>query len=170
MAFWKGFDINGTYKDLSHLQDFSIKTEIDGTEIKLTFSFLSHCFTDEKGGFRMPFKQEERYWSEDRYELSKTLPDLLRSNFLDKYAIPYLNKKSHEQYHYMEIYDYAIFFDINKPDGTSNTLKIKIVSAYELDEWGKSGLPKNQPKRVRWILSQRNQRKFTLQKRQKKRF
>ncbi|WP_412501903.1 hypothetical protein [Shewanella chilikensis] len=154
---WKGFTIDGNFKDLSHLESFTMETAIDGINMKLVFSFLSHCFTDEKGENRMPFKNEERYWSEDRYELSKGLPDLIRKNFLINYAVPFLNKRRNEQYHYMEVHGYAIFFDINKPQDTTNELKIKIVSAYEVDEWGKHGLPKKGPKKVSWILSRRNQ-------------
>lgn len=159
---WTGFNINGVFKDLSHLQSFTTVALIDGVEIALTFSFLNHCFTDEKGDVQMPFRYEERYWSEARYDLSKGLPDLIKRNFLDKYAVPFLNKKRNEQYHYMELYGYAIFFDINKPNGTTNELKIKIVSAYEVEEWGRLTLPKKSPKKVSWILSQRNQGKSAL--------
>lgn len=153
---WRGFTINGEFKDLSHLNSFSMTTEIDGINIELIFTFLSHCFTDEKGGTKMPFTHEERYWSNERYHLSLALPKLIKDKFLSKYAIVFKSHKSAEQYHYMEAYDYAIFFNINKPKNTNNTLKIKIISAYEVEQWGKNTLPKGKPKRISWILSQRN--------------
>jgi len=56
----------------------------------------------------------------------------------------------------MEVYDYAIFFDINKPKDSDNVLKIKVISAYEVDQWGKNSLPKGKAKRIKWILGQRN--------------
>lgn len=153
---WRGFDIDGEFKDLSHLDSFTMIVNVDSRDIELTVSFLSHCFTDEKGGFRMPFRYEERYWSEERYQASFKLRGLIENNFISSYAIPYLNKKRNEQYHYMEAHDYAIFFDINKPEGAVDKLKLKVVSAYDLDQWGKATVPKGKAKKISWILSRRN--------------
>lgn len=151
---WTGFTIQGKRKDLTHLQGFDLDVEVDGQPLKLLVTFGSHCFTDEKENGPMLFK-EGRYWSEERYQCSLQLPDLIRNGFINAYAVAYLNQKRAEQYHYTEIHDYAIFFDINKPANLPNTLRIKIVSAYEIDPWGKATLPKSNPKRVKWILSQR---------------
>lgn len=153
---WRGFHIEGEFKDLSHLSNFTMLVDVDGKPLELEVSFLSHCFSDEKGGVLLPLKREVRYWSEDRYQASFRLRELIEANFISAYAIPYLNKKRNEQYHYMEAHDYAIFFDINKPEGTEDKLKLKIVSAYELDQWGKGAVPKGKAKRVSWILSRRN--------------
>lgn len=147
--------INGVSRDMSHLDPFQMQADIDGQAVTLNFTFFNHCFTDEKGDIPMGFKNEERYWSEDRYRDSLNLRKLLEKNFLSHYAVVYLNKKRAEQYHVMEIHDYAIFFDINKPEHISNSLKIKIISAYTVDPWGKHALPKGTPKKVRWILSMR---------------
>lgn len=152
---WRGFHINGKFKDLSHLSTFTMYVDVDGKPIELEVSFLNHCFSDEKGGVRLPFKYEERYWSEDRYQSSFQLRGLIEAKFMSSYAIPYLNKKQNEQYHYMESYDYAIFFDINKPKGSVDKLKLKIVSAYELDPWGSDTVPTGKAKKVSWILSRR---------------
>ncbi|WP_020198199.1 hypothetical protein [Vibrio owensii] len=60
---------------------------------------------------------------------------MLEERFVESHAIPYYNhRKNGEQYHYIEIHDYVIFFEITKPDNTDNELKVKIISAYELDE------------------------------------
>lgn len=149
---WTGYTINGVFKDLSHLQTKTIEVEIDKTLISLHVSYGDHCFTDEKDNGTII---RGRYWSEERYQRSLELPDYIKNTFIDSYAIPYLKrKKVGESYHYMEIYDYAIFFEINKPD-IENTLKIKVISAYEVDSWGKGTMPKGKRFRIRWILEQR---------------
>lgn len=149
--------VNGKKRDLSHLEPFQMVVDINGRPVTLHFSFYNHCYTDEKGEIPMHFAHEERYWSEDRYQDSLNLRQLLEQNFLQNYAVVYLNRKRAEQYHIMEIHDYAIFFDINKPEHIENALKIKIISAYTVDQWGKPTLPRKNPKKVRWILSQRLQ-------------
>ncbi|MBF4437822.1 hypothetical protein ERJ77_25740, partial [Vibrio anguillarum] len=83
---------------------------------------------------------------------------------LENYAVPYMTKKG-ESYHYMESYDYAIFFSLSKPQGTTGELKLRVNSAYEVNDWGKGTLPKGKAKRVSWILSQRLQGKSVLKRR-----
>ena len=160
---WRGFNIYGTYYSLDHINPFDMKVIIDGQEVTLHFTFGNHCFTDEKENGPLIFRREGRYWSQERYESSKALPDLVKASFdSKKYAIPYLTRKNKEQYHYMETNDFAIFFDINKPSNPANYLKIKIVSAYELDQWGRETVPKGNAKRISWILSQRLKGKRAL--------
>jgi hypothetical protein len=164
---WNGYDIKGTFKDLSHLKSKKIETEIDQTAISLNISYGDHCFTDEKNNGPFLFSNrfwskqkncwefKDRYWSEDRYLMSLNLPKYIETSFFDAYAVPYYNKKRNgEKYHYMEIFEYAIFFEITKPN-IENTLNIKIISAYEVEPWGKETIPKGRPFKVRWILSQR---------------
>ena len=149
---WTGFTINGVFKDLSHLVPTTLTTEIKEQVISLEFSFGSHCFTDEKDNG--PVLPIGRYWSEDRYQCSLQLPTLIRDNFVSSFAVPYYNAhKNGEQYHYMEAYDYLIFFEIKKPVDLNDTLKIIIISAYEKDKWGE--VPSGKPYKVRWILSER---------------
>jgi hypothetical protein len=157
---WKGFQINEKYYDVSHLQTFEMPVTIDGEEIMLKVSFGNHCFTDEKENGPLIFKSEGRYWSQERYESSINLPTLLRDGFITSYAIPYYaGKRRKEKFHYMEQYDYAIFFEIRKSEGEDKTLKIKVVSAYEVEQWGKGTMPKGKPKKVSWILSRKLQNK-----------
>ncbi|MFA0012095.1 hypothetical protein AB4391_01915 [Vibrio lentus] len=152
---WRGFDIYGTYYDLTHLRPFQMVVPVDGQNVTLHVTFGHHCFTDEKGNGPLIYRNEGRYWSQERYDCTHTLPNLITARFAGSYAIPYTNRKNKEQYHYMETNDYAIFFDINRPENTTNELKLKIVSAYELDQWGRETVPKGKPKKVSWILSQR---------------
>lgn len=152
---WSGFDIYGTYYDLTHLRPFNMIVRVDGRDITLHVTFGHHCFTDEKGNGPLIYRDEGRYWSQERYDCSLELPEIIQQRFASSYAIPYTNRKNKEQYHYMEENDYAIFFDINRPANTNDELKLKIVSAYELDNWGRGAVPRGKPKKVRWILSQR---------------
>lgn len=150
---WTSYSIAGVFKDLSHLKSKTINIEIDETSISINISYGDHCFTDEKE--EGPWLFKKRYWSEKRYMSSFDLPDFIEKNFFSAYAIPYFKgQKNGEGYHYMEKYDYAIFFEITKPD-IENTLNLKIISAYEVEPWGKAGIPKGKPYKVRWILSQR---------------
>ena len=163
---WKGFTIDGDFYDLTHLQTSLLDVEVDGDSVKLHVSYANHCFTDKKENGPMLFKGERRYWCHERYERSKELPGLIKAKLLDHYAIPYMTK-SGESYHYMETFDYAIFFSLSKPTGTTNELNMRINSAYELDEWGKGSLPKGKPKRVSWILSQRLKGQSVLKRKRK---
>lgn len=150
---WKGFEIEGIFKDLSHLNPFHLTTDIYGDAVELEFKFSSHCFSDEKAqGQKLPFHHEERYWSEERYEASLNLPTLIKERFLTSHAVPFRSQKR-EQYYYTETYDYVIFFDVRKPSDQSNKLKVHIVSAYEKDTWGK--LPNGKATRIHWILTRR---------------
>ncbi|MGR3159701.1 hypothetical protein ABMY16_21500 [Vibrio vulnificus] len=151
---WTGFNIDGTFKDLSHLQSKTIQTDIGGQAVFLNVSYGNHCFSDEKeNGQKLPFR-EERYWCEERYQRSHELPEMLEDRFVESFATPYYNhRKNGEQYHYMEIHDYVIFFEITKPSNTTDRLNIKIISAYEQDGWGE--VPPGKRYKVRWILSER---------------
>lgn len=155
MSNWTSFNIYGKKYDLSHLQPFDHVVNVDGEQVTLHVTFGHHCFTDQKGNGPLIYKNEGRYWSQERYECTLNLPRIIKENMIHAYAVPYLNLKNNEQYHYLELeeYEYAIFFDINRPENSTNRLKLKIVSAYERDQWGTA--PKGSPKRISWIFSQR---------------
>lgn len=162
MSNWKGFTIRGKFYDLSHLQPFDHVVEVDGVSVTLHVTFGHHCFTDKKENGPLLYPKEGRYWSQDRYECTHNLRNIITNRFMDAYAVPYLNMKNNEQYHYLELeeFDYSIFFDVNKPANTTDRLKLKIVSAYERDQWGTA--PKGSPKLIRWILAQRIKGKNAL--------
>lgn len=164
---WSGFNIGGVFKDLSHLQSRTFQVDIAGQQINLHVSYGMHCFSDEKGNGPLLPLREKRYWCEDRYIRSLELPEILEEGFVESYAIPYFNsRKNGEQYHYMEVHDYAIFFELTKPVNTTNDLNVKIISAYELDAWGE--VPQGKRYKVRWILGERLAGR-TILKRQRKR-
>ena len=111
---WTGFNIQGQYKCLAHLQTNTIQVDVDGAQVSLHISYGHHCFTDSKENGPMLFKRDERYWCEERYEMSKDLPGMIEQNLVNAYAVPHYHATNNEQYHYMEAYDYAIFFNITK--------------------------------------------------------
>ncbi len=158
---WTGFDIEGTYYDLTHLQTSSVQMTVDGKNIQVNISYGHHCFTDEKANGPMIFKKDERYWCHERYERSKALPEMIETKLLEHYAVPYISRNQ-ENYHYMEAYDYAIFFRISKPANKNDELNIRVHSAYEVSEWGKGTMPKGDPKRISWIMSERLQGRSVL--------
>lgn len=158
---WKGFNIKGTYYDLTHLQKSTVQMTVDGKNVKVHISYGHHCFTDEKENGPMLFKKDGRYWCNERYECSKNLPAIIGTKLLENYAIPYISRKQ-ENYHYMEAFDYAIFFHISKPENTTNELNLRIHSAYEVDQWGRETMPKGSPKRISWIMSERLQGRSVL--------
>lgn len=164
---WTTFDINGVTKDVSHLRSKTITVELKNQQVELHLRYGSHCFSDEKSnGFRLPFKGDERYWSEERYEKSLQLPEQMEQKFIDGYAVAYYNhRRNGEQYHYTELDGYYIFFEISKPPNTKNQLNIKIISAYERDAWGR--IPSGKPYKVRWILTERLAQRQILKKRPK---
>ncbi|CAV17315.1 hypothetical protein [Vibrio atlanticus] len=152
---WRGFTIDGQFYCLAHLQKKTIEVEIDSASVKLHLSYSGHCFTDDKENGPIILPRENRYWCHDRYELSKGLPDMIEQGLISSYAIPHFAGKNNEQYHYMEAFDYAIFFTVRKPNNTTNELNLRIASAYPVETWGKGSMPRGSAKRVSWILSKR---------------
>lgn len=61
-----------------------------------------------------------------------------------------------QRYYCLDLHDYAIFFSISKPQNTTNRLKLRIISVYEVAEWGRPKLPKGKLHNVRYILEMRN--------------
>ncbi len=147
---WKDLVIYGEQKPMGHLAPFTIDTQIGQQDIKVTFTYSNHVFSDEKGSGPLLFKKAGRYFSNERYEASLKLPGMLHSNFLDAYVTPYTDKGQNEQYHYLEMHDYAIFFDVK--NHAHNHLHVVIISAYDVNEWGKGGLPKGGAVKSRFIL------------------
>lgn len=142
---------------MSHLQPFSQVFRIEDVDITIHFSFGFHCFTDEKNdGKLISNRGERRYFSPSRWEASKELKQWILKRMLDARVTLYLDPKRQRRYFAMDLYDYALFFQITKPDNTVNTLKILVISAYPVDEWGRSGLPHKGPHHnLSWVLSQR---------------
>lgn len=155
---WQDITDNGRVYCMSHLRPFSQSFTIGGSVIDIRFTFGFHCFTDEKGNGKLISNQgEERNFSPDRWESSKEIRNWITKRLLTDKVIPFNNSQQKRRYFCLDLYDYAIFLQISKPVNTTNKLKIMVVSAYEVDPWGESTLPKGKRQNLDWVLKQRVQ-------------
>ena len=140
---------------------------LDDKEIDVDIHFSHHVFTDEKvSGAAFNYRGEKRWFCIHRYSDSKELPNLISKALTKKntYAVPYLNQKNNECYYHLDITDYALFLEIRKPQNTTDQLKIQVVSAYDVNSWGRNGLPKGKAQFFRYILAMRLKGKTLLKK------
>jgi len=135
---------------LNHIHPFTFAYQHKGNTINIEVKFGHHTFTDEKGdGVPITVNKEERYFCPDRYDLSFELPGIIQKELVQSYLVAYRNRKGGEQFFTMTINEVAIFFSLHKKGNTENTLKLMIISAYEVAEWGKSSLPRGKV-RLKW--------------------
>ncbi|WP_459749411.1 hypothetical protein [Pseudomonas sp. 3A(2025)] len=154
---WQDLIVNGKSYSMARLQPFVRVYAIAGEQVTVRFEFGLHCFTDDKGsGEQIHHKGEIRYFSLDRYECSQQLNNYIDRRFFEGCAVPHNSKKGGRRYFCLDLHDYAIFFSISKPQGTTNRLRIFVISAYEVEQWGRHSLPKGRPFNVRYILEKRN--------------
>ena len=156
---WKDLNIGGVAYSLAHLQPFAMQHDIGGVQVTVRVTFGFHVFTDEKGnGPEIRCNGEVRSFCLERYHLSRDqLVDCIRNRFATAMAIPYLDKNRAQCYFCLDLYDYAIFVALTKVQGLDNTLKLHVISAYEVAQWGRSQLPKGKLLRMRYIMDMRNQ-------------
>ena len=144
---------------MAHLHPFDMVFDVAGESLTVHFEFGFHCFTDDKGHGELIYcKGERRYFCESRYACSKQLRDYIERRFFTGMAVAHFVKNS-QRYFCLDLHDYAIFFSISKPAGTENQLKLRVISAYEVETWGRHSLPRGKPYNVRYILEMRNQGK-----------
>ncbi len=166
MKHYSKIYINGQPFDLSHLNPRKLHIDIDNVSFEATISFGTHCFTDEKANTPLIIDKpnEQRYWSQARYEDSLLLPDIFVQllNNRSTYVVPFKPRKARsEQYHYLDNGYYAIFFYIKNIDVINRKLGIYVVSAYDKTTYNGT-MPKGKAYRLSWILSQRVNHKFIL--------
>lgn len=153
---WTDIDDNGRVYSMSHLQPFAHVVRIDGVDITIHFSFGFHCFTDQKGDGKLILNRgERRNFSPSRWEASKELVPWVLRRMLDAHVTMHIDQKKQRRYFAMDLYDYALIFNITKPANTENTLKIMMITAYPVDQWGRSSLPKGPKQNLSWVLGQR---------------
>ncbi len=136
---WQPVRSKGKHYDLSHIHphDFRYQNNDLAITVKVTYGF--HVFTDEKAsGDLIKHKHENRYFCVDRYDASFQLRKLIETEMTNAYVARVLANKYKEQFYYLDIHDYTVFFELRKAD--QNTLKCHVVSAYVKDTWG--NLPK----------------------------
>lgn len=157
---WKDTIINGAVKSMSHLQPFEMMFDVAGKPLTVRFEFGFHRFTDDKGhGELLTHKGEHRYFCPSRYFCSRQLRDYIKRRFIEGVAVPHNSRKGGQRYFCLDLHEYAIFFSISKPVGTTNFLRLHVVSAYEVENWGRHSLPSGKPYKVRYILTMRNEGK-----------
>jgi hypothetical protein len=157
---WTDLDINGTTKSMAHLQPLEMIFDVAGQPLTVRFEFGFHCFSDDKGNGQALFhKGERRYFCATRYFCSRQLRDYIERRFIDGVAVPHNSRKGGQRYFCLDLHEYAIFFSISKPAQTQNYLRLHVISAYVVENWGRHSLPRGKPYNVRYILKMRNEGK-----------
>lgn len=152
--------MKGSYQDVSfngknycmkHLAPFKFLAAISGIDapVQISVTFGTHVFTDQKENGPELFPG--RYFCLERYTASINLPALLSDQLLLAHVVPHVNKTNNENYFYSTIDDYVVFFDLRKDDSHKNGLKLVVISAYEVDAWGKGSLPKGTPVKFSFV-------------------
>ena len=134
--------------NLGHLDGHVFKITRQATEthpeknINVWITFSNHCFT---GHFAKNDDEEwiypstSRYFCPVRYEHSKHLPALIPYLINENIHLLKTNYKHKEQFYhlnttYLDI-NYSVFLEIDKSTSPKSDLRIKVVSAYEQDDW-----------------------------------
>ncbi|MFV0595417.1 hypothetical protein [Shewanella sp.] len=142
---WQAVQSKGNRYDLSHIHPHEFRYQRNDLAITVRVTYGFHVFTDEKAdGDLIRYKYEERYFCIDRYDASFQLRQLIETKMTDAYVVLFLANKHKEQFYYLDIHDYTVFFELRKAD--QHTLKCHVVSAYIKDRWG--NLPRG--KRYKW--------------------
>lgn len=145
MKRWRSFECNKNKYDLSHLYPMQvtyIQPAIDGKAERRYLAdvcFSLHCFTKALDAalpeFNYSSSQETRTFDISRYELSKQLPQIVRS--LDKLKCLHTGKNN---FFVIEVIDaagkkadYEVYFDVY-PSKTAGKLHIFVQSAYIRDK------------------------------------
>ncbi len=129
---WKDLIIGGRRYCMAHLQPFEQTFEVAEQQLVVRFEFGFHCFTDDKGhGQPLRHRGEVRYFCADRHYYSSQITDYLQKRFFKGLAVPFYVENS-QRYYCLDLHDYAVCFSISKPQNTTNFLKLRVISAYEV--------------------------------------
>ena len=63
--------------------------------------------------------------------------------------------KHGQRYYHLNANEDFILMEIRKPEGSVDTLRLHVVSAYTLDAWGRNTLPRGKNKAFDFVLMQR---------------
>lgn len=157
---WKNLIINGREFCMTHLLPTTQTFNLAPRTISVDFSFGFHCFTDNKDEGPLltnPRSKEKRHFSLSRYECSKRLPEFITHRFIDAKVRAHFAGGNNRRYFCLDTFDYAIFFEVRKRANERDHLRVNIISAYEIDPWGRSSMPKGRLLNVRYVLEKRNE-------------
>lgn len=158
LTYWTDITDGGKTYSMSHLHPFNLTAEIGGKQVEIQVTFGWHVFTDEKNRGK-PIRQgdEERYFSISRYNTSHTAVEFIQKRMISSYVRPYFDKNTNENYFCLDVHDFAVFMAVHKAHDAEDTLKCRVISAYDVDEWGRPGLPRTKAYKMRYVLDVRNQ-------------
>lgn len=156
---WNDVDTGREVFSMTHLHPQLHKVNVSGEQAELEISFGFHVFTDQKQvGKVMNFRGETRYFCQERYEGSKTIVNRILSAIAEgEYITAFISKGKGQRYYHLNHHNDFILMEIRKPKGKDNFLRIHVVTAYTLDEWGTVNKGKNL--KFRYVLEQRLQGK-----------
>lgn len=157
---WQNLIIDGRERCMAHLRPATHAFEISSRVISVNFTFGFHCFTDNKNEGPLitnPRSNEQRNFSQSRYDCSKLLPEFVAHRFVDAKVRAHFAGRNNRRYFCLDTFDYAIFFEVRKLANKENHLRVNVISAYQVDPWGRTSMPKGQLFNVRYILEKRNE-------------
>ena len=161
---WQAFKLDDKVYDLSHLNDFShvfvvpAKGDRPANNYTVDITFSHHCFTDGIPRARASYDRrllyrshrEDRLFSQDRYDLSFRLPDIIRSMMHRK-----CHHTGHGNFYTVQltdadgtVKDYDIFFNVARSTKLGR-LTLFVQSAFLRDQ---EKLPPTRPIRFEIIL------------------
>ena len=145
---WAEKCFEGQVYGLSHLDPFTLLVSVAETNFKVRVSFYHHCFTEKwdtiihSPDYRYVAQNgsDLRAFNLERYELSKSLPDIIRRMPTGK--VCFTNEQNFLKVniidHNGEAQKYVIFFKIIPARSRSHDVAMLVQSAYI-----KESLPKN---------------------------
>ena len=164
---WKPVKIGHVEYDLSHLNAYQFTSLISQKVVTIHVEYHSnHVFTDVKGtGYKIYANGELRYFCLQRYQDSKLLPKLIKEDLLSEYVYVYKSRKG-EAIYYKTFLDYVVFVTLSR--SSSNVIRLKVISAYTLDEWGKQTLPHGRLYRLRFVIAEKLEKRGVLKKKKRR--
>lgn len=156
---WNDVVSRGTTYSLAHLHPFIATVPVGSRHIDVHVTFGFHVFTDEKGnGDEINFRGERRFFCPVRHSDSHQAAHFMQTRLHEAYTRPYIAPSKNQQFFVMDIQDYAMFLAIQKPQGTTNQLKCRVVSAYTVEQWGRHSLPtRAKLQKMSFVLDRREQ-------------
>lgn len=130
------FRHKGQIYDPSHLNDFIFPYHFGFAIYRIRVSFSCHCFTKalDNTPYHLQYKhgKESREFCFDRFELSKMLPNLIRTlgnvTFYESQKRDYLIIKLNDDFAPSQ--HYTIFFNFEKTGNKESDITIYVNSAY----------------------------------------
>ena len=154
MSYFKDMCIGNTTYDLRHLDPFKLSIQFEDKSYTVLVRFSCHCFTerldaDEQDGRAVyKHKEEKRLFSVDRYELSRSLPGMIRS--LDNCNMTVYHTRQGSFFFARNASPltpcYMVFFRAYKAKKKGIDVIVDVVSAYPKDHMVRRASPVKFPR------------------------